>query len=113
MTTISYGKSIKPASKENAAARRHQRRAAEAIDRKLVESRICKALGQKPEEVTRAKKAKVSTKRNVSSRAELVTITHFVKPVSSSDNRCLPEVAKFAAGNRSESYTNPYHVMKG
>lgn len=26
---------------------------------------------------------------------------------------CLPEVAMFAAGNRSENYTNPYHVMKG
>lgn len=106
MTTISYGKSVKPASKENAAVRRHQRRAAEAIDRKLVESRICKALGQKPEEVTSVKKAEVSTKRNVSSRAELVTLTHFVKPVSSSDNRCLPEVAMFAAGFRkSENIT--------
>ncbi|AKE09180.1 transcriptional antitermination N peptide [Serratia liquefaciens] len=100
MTAISYGKSVKPASKENAAARRHQRRAAEAIDRKLVESRICKALGQKPEEITRVNKSEASTKRNVSSRAELVTLTHFVKPVSSSDNRCLPEVAMFAAGFR-------------
>lgn len=26
---------------------------------------------------------------------------------------CLPEVAMFAAGSRSENYTNPYHVMKG
>ncbi|MNL64209.1 hypothetical protein D3C87_1884020 [compost metagenome] len=26
---------------------------------------------------------------------------------------CLPEVAMFAAGFRSENYTNPYHVMKG
>jgi len=100
MTTISYGKSVKPARKENAAARRHQRRAAEAIDKKLVESRICKALGQKPEEVTNVKKVAVSNKRSVSSRAELVTLTHFVKPVSSPDNRCLPEVAMFAAGFR-------------
>lgn len=100
MTTISYGKSVKPASKENAAARRHQRRAVEAIDRKLIESRICKALGQKPEEINSVKKSDVSSKRNVSSRAELVTLTHFVKPISSSDNRCLPEVAMFAAGHR-------------
>lgn len=31
----------------------------------------------------------------------------------SSGSMCLPEVAMFAAGNRSENYTNPYHVMKG
>ncbi|MBC3250482.1 antitermination protein [Serratia fonticola] len=94
MTTITYGKSVKPVSKENAAMRRHQRRAAEAIDRKLVELRICKALGQQPEAV------EVVAARKPSSRAELVTLTHFSKPVSNSDNCCLPEVARFAAGHR-------------
>ncbi|MFT2798814.1 antitermination protein [Serratia sp. N21D137] len=99
MTTITYGKSVKPVSKENAATRRHQRRSAEAIDRKLVELRICKALGQQPE-VVQAVSQEVVAARKPSSRAELVTITHFSKPVSNSDNCCLPEVARFAAGHR-------------
>ena len=99
MTTITYGKSVKPVSKENAATRRHQRRAAEAIDRKLVELRICKALGQQPE-VVQAASQEVAAARKPSSRAELVTITHFSKPVSNSDNTCLPQVALYAAGHR-------------
>lgn len=99
MTTITYGKSVKPVSKENAATRRHQRRAAEAIDRKLVELRICKALGQQPE-VVQAASQEVVVARKPSSRAELVTITHFSKPVSNSDNCCLPEVSLFRAGYR-------------
>ncbi len=36
-----------------------------------------------------------------------------VRETSEGGAMCLPEVAKFAAGNRSENYTNPYHVMKG
>ena len=38
------------------------------------------------------------------------------RPVSESAEggaMCLPEVAMFNAGNRSEKYKNPYHVMKG
>lgn len=99
MTTITYGKSVKPVSKENAATRRHQRRAAEAIDRKLVELRICKALGQQPE-VVQADSQEVTVARKPSSRAELVTLTHLSKPVSSSGNTCLPQVAMFNAGHR-------------
>lgn len=99
MTTITYGKSVKPVSKENAATRRHQRRAAEAIDRKLVELRICKALGQQPEVVEAVSQEAVAA-RKPSNRAELITLTHFSKPVSNLDNTCLPEVAKYAAGYR-------------
>lgn len=99
MTTITYGKSVKPVSKENAATRRHQRRASEAIDRKLVELRICKALGQKPEAVQAASQ-EVTAARKPSNRAELVTITHFSKPMSNTNNTCLPQVALFVAGHR-------------
>ncbi|NXZ86391.1 hypothetical protein HZI30_05500 [Serratia fonticola] len=106
MTTITYGKSVKPVSKENAATRRHQRRAAEAIDRKLVELRICKALGQQPEVVEQAVSQEVVAARKPSSRAELVTLTHFSKPVSNSDNCCLPEVALFSVkSKKTESIT--------
>lgn len=35
------------------------------------------------------------------------------KEHASADNICLPQVAIFAAGNRSENYHRPYHVMKG
>ncbi|HBE9079126.1 hypothetical protein ABQ397_25105 [Serratia fonticola] len=110
MTTITYGKSVKPVSKENAATRRHQRRAAEAIDRKLVELRICKALGQQPEAVE-AVSQQVIAARKPSSRAELVTLTHFSKPVSNSDNTCLPQVALYAAGHR-KTRKDAVHIIK-
>ncbi|WP_426785843.1 transcriptional regulator (plasmid) [Rahnella variigena] len=35
------------------------------------------------------------------------------KEQASADNICLPQVAIFAAGNRSDKYEHPYHVMKG
>lgn len=105
MTTITYGKSVKPVRKENAATRRHQRRAAEATDRKLVELRICKALGQQPE-VVEVVSQEVVAVRKPSNRAELVTLTHFSKPVSNSDNCCLPEVALFSVkSKKTESIT--------
>ncbi|WP_261154731.1 hypothetical protein [Serratia ficaria] len=36
-----------------------------------------------------------------------------VRETSEGGAMCLPQVAMFAAGSRSENYTNPYHVMKG
>lgn len=36
-----------------------------------------------------------------------------VRETSEGGAMCLPEVAKFAAGHRSENYDHPYHVMKG
>jgi hypothetical protein len=105
MTTITYGKSVNPV-KDNAATRRHKRRAAEAIDRKLVESRILKALGQKPEQ---GGKPVVIAKRKPTMRAEMVTITHFAKPVSTSC--CLPEVAIYRAGYRT-TRKEAVHITK-
>lgn len=35
------------------------------------------------------------------------------KEQASADNICLPQVAIFAAGHRSDKYEHPYHVMKG
>lgn len=35
------------------------------------------------------------------------------KEQASADNICLPQVAIFAAGNRSDKYEHPYHVIKG
>lgn len=31
----------------------------------------------------------------------------------SADNICLPQIAIFAAGHRSDKYEHPYHVIKG
>lgn len=49
MATITYGTSINPIAKSNAAIRRKQRRKADAIQRELIESVVLKALGIKPE----------------------------------------------------------------
>lgn len=35
------------------------------------------------------------------------------KEQASADNICLPDVAIFAAGHRSDKYEHPYHVMRG
>ena len=35
------------------------------------------------------------------------------KEQASADNICLPDVAIFAAGFRSDKYEHPYHVIKG
>lgn len=35
------------------------------------------------------------------------------KEQASADNICLPQVAIFAAGHRSDKYEHPYHVMRG
>ncbi|MCS3423409.1 hypothetical protein M2403_002010 [Rahnella sp. BIGb0603] len=35
------------------------------------------------------------------------------KEQASADNICLPQVAIFAAGHRSDKYEHPYHVIKG
>ena len=35
------------------------------------------------------------------------------KEQASADNICLPQVAVFAAGHRSDKYEHPYHVIKG
>ena len=35
------------------------------------------------------------------------------KEQASADNICLPQIAIFAAGHRSDKYEHPYHVMKG
>lgn len=35
------------------------------------------------------------------------------KEHASADNICLPQVAIFAAGHRSDKYEHPYHVMRG
>ncbi|MFS7357588.1 transcriptional regulator [Rahnella inusitata] len=35
------------------------------------------------------------------------------KEQASADNICLPQIAIFAAGHRSDKYEHPYHVIKG
>lgn len=35
------------------------------------------------------------------------------KEQASADNICIPDVAIFAAGHRSDKYEHPYHVIKG
>ncbi len=35
------------------------------------------------------------------------------KEQASADNICLPQIAIFAAGHRSDKYEHPYHVMRG
>lgn len=49
MATITYGTSVKPVAKSNAAIRRRQRRKEDAIKRDLIGSRVLRAFGLKPE----------------------------------------------------------------
>lgn len=42
-----------------------------------------------------------------------MSLTLRSKEQASADNICLPQVAIFAAGHRSDKYEHPYHVIKG
>lgn len=87
MTTII----VKPA-KENSKTRRYRQRG--------------EVMAKRREDADTAKK--ISKAWAKLTRVELPA----QKPVYSG-SCCLPEVAMFNAGNRSEKYKNPYHVMKG
>ncbi|HHL0960309.1 TPA: antitermination protein [Serratia marcescens] len=112
MATITYGTSVNPIAKSNAAIRRKQRRKAEAIERELIESVVLKALGQKPE------KREVLTRIRPTTPPDLKPLQDYQQQIEQaatahgcSNHRklyrgvvegscCLTEVALYAAGHR-------------
>ena len=112
MPQITYGKSVNPVAKSNSAIRRKQLRKAAAIERDLIESRIYKALGLKPE------KRKVLTRIRPTTPPDLKPLQEYQQQIEQAavdyersnhlkfyrgfveGPTCLPEVSKYAAGHR-------------